>query len=401
MEDFTMNAVKDKHLATKLVETARGDKGGGYVNLPLYHASTHTYESVEEYQKALAVTHDYGREKYARMGTPPVIAFEKAMSELEGGFAARATSSGLSALTTALFAVTQKDGHILLPDSCYPSTVSFCENFLKPKLGVKISYYSANSATDAISKFRENTCAVFIEAPSSYAFEIGDLETIVSAAREAGILTIADNTWSGSVFFQPLKLGCDISVVSASKYICGHSDAMLGIVISNEQQFEKVRLAARMLGQNPAPDAVFLALRGLRTLELRLKQHQKGAIQVARWLQQSPAVAKVLCPALEDNPNHEMWNRYFTGCSGLFGIQFSENIEPQMIYNFIDDCKLFRLGSSWGGFESLIIPAFSNDFPSNHIANSNRLCRIHIGLEDPEDLISDLKNSFNFNFEKE
>ncbi|MEP1535027.1 MAG: PLP-dependent aspartate aminotransferase family protein [Paracoccaceae bacterium] len=379
---------------TQLIETARGDTtGSGYVNLPLQHASTYSFRSVEDYQRALKTTQIYGEEKYARIDLPSVVAFEKAMAELEGGFAARATSSGLSAISTALLAVAEPGCHILMPKNVYLSTISFCEKFLRAKLGVDVEYYDPMNAAQVIGLFREETQILYLEAPGSYTFEVPDLETLIKAADEEGICTIADNTWSGSIFLKPMALGCDIVVSSASKYICGHSDAILGVIVANEAHFEAIRRTARLLGQNPSPDAVFLALRGLRTLPMRMAWHQTGAEAVCHWLSSQDAIARVFHVADPDHPGHQTWRTHFSGYSGLFGIEFASHIPIAQVHKFIDQLKLFRLGSSWGGFESLIIPTFPEDFPADHPASSGRLCRIHVGLEDPEDLIGDLEHS--------
>lgn len=384
----------ERNQRTKLIGAARGDAAGsGYVNLPVYHASTYSYHSVEEYRAALRDTHVYGEEKYARIDQPSIVAFERAMAELEGGFAARATSSGLSAITTALLAVVEPGCHILVPTNVYPSTVTFCEGYLRAKLGVEVEYYDATKTEETIALFRSETCVLYLEAPGSYSFEVPDLGPLIEAAKSQGICTIADNTWSGSVFLKPMALGCDIVVTSASKYICGHSDAILGVVIANEARFEAVRRTARLFGQNPSPDAVFLALRGLRTLEMRMTWHQAGAEAVSHWFSSQDAVAQVMHVAMPTHPGNKQWRTYFTGFSGLFGVEFKKSMPISEIHAFIDRLDLFRLGSSWGGFESLIIPTFSKDFPPNHVASSGRLCRIHIGLEDPEDLIADLHSS--------
>lgn len=382
---------------TQLIETARGDSGAqsGYVNLPLHHASTYSYHTVEEYRRALKTTHVYGEEKYGRIDLPSVVAFERAMAELEGGFAARATSSGLSAITTALIAVVEPGCHILVPKNVYPSTISFCENYLRGKLGVDVEYYDPTDTDQIISLFREETKVLYLEAPGSYTFEVPDLGILINAAAARGICSIADNTWSGSIFLKPMLLGCDIVVCSASKYICGHSDAILGVIISNETHFDAIRRTARLLGQNPSPDAVFLALRGLRTLPMRMAWHQAGAETVCHWMQNQDAVARVFHVADPNHPGHKVWRKYFSGYSGLFGVEFAANMPLEQVHAFIDQLKLFRLGSSWGGFESLIIPAFAEDFPNDHPASSGRVCRIHVGLEDPADLIADLKHSLS------
>lgn len=379
---------------TQLIEAARGDtSSSGYVNLPLHHASTYSFHSVEDYRRALKTTQVYGEEKYARIDLPSVVAFEKAMAELEGGFAARATSSGLSAISTALLSVAEPGCHILVPKNVYPSTISFCEKFLRAKLGVDVEYYDPMNTDQVIGQFREETQVLYLEAPGSYTFEVPELDALINAAAKEGICTIADNTWSGSIFLKPMALGCDIVVSSASKYICGHSDAILGVIVANEVHFEAIRRTARLLGQNPSPDAVFLALRGLRTLPMRMAWHQAGAETICHWLSGQDAIARVLHVADPDHPGHQTWRAHFSGFSGLFGVEFASHIPLTQIYNFIDRLKFFRLGSSWGGFESLIIPTFPEDFRADHLASFGRLCRIHVGLEDPEDLIGDLERS--------
>ncbi len=387
------------HLDTRLASFGRGDASGeGYVNLPVHHASSYIYSSVVDFKQAQLETHNYGAEKYARMGTEAVLALEKAIAELEHGYAARATSSGLSAITTALLAFAQPGKSILIPKGVYPATQVFCENFLSQELGIGVTFYDPRQTDQLVPLLEAGTSVLYLESPTSNTFEVQDIPALTEIARSRGVTTIADNTWSASILSQPIRLGVDVSVSSLSKYVCGHADALLGMIVANEPCFERIRIMARLLGQNPSPDAVFLALRGLRTLSIRLERHKENALALAGWLVDKPSISEVYCPGLPNSLDNALWKRDFSGHSGLFSVRFKDEIPTTRVDQFIDDLRLFRLGSSWGGFESLIIPVDHDSFASGHSARDGVFCRIHAGTEHSQDLIDDLDRCFSKHF---
>ncbi|PPR76792.1 MAG: hypothetical protein CFH01_01833, partial [Alphaproteobacteria bacterium MarineAlpha2_Bin1] len=331
--------------------------------------------------------------KYGRVGTTTTFAFEEAIKNLEEGSKTIIFPSGLSAISTAILSVVKKNSHILVSDSVYYPTRRFCDHFLK-KMGIQVQYFDPIIGSEIKNLLKENTVAIFLESPGSLTFEIQDIPLISSVARENKVKVILDNTWATPLYFKPLKYGVDLSVHSATKYISGHSDAMLGVVTSNEQTSQKLEKTSFDLGIHTGPDDIYLGLRGLRTLEVRMKQHQRSGLLVAKWLENQPEVNRVLHPALPNNPGHKVWRRDFSGASGLFGFiiksEKSFNIE-----RMVNSLNLFSLGASWGGFESLCIPTWPYQYrtiKSNR--NDGHFFRLSIGLEDPEDLIEDLKKGF-------
>jgi len=241
---------------------------------------------------------------------------------------------------------------------------------------------------------RPETQLVYLESPGSLTFEVQDVPAIVAAAKARGVRTVIDNTWAAPLFFKPLALGVDVEVISATKYIVGHSDVMMGIAVCTEECFMPVRTAASQLGNHAAPDDCYLALRGLRTAGVRLRQHEAQGIALARWLAGRPEVARVLHPALADDPGHELWRRDFTGASGLFAVVLRQGTPKKAIDAMLDGMELFGMGASWGGFESLILPSHPERMRSATPWTEGPVVRLHAGLEDLEDLIDDLEKGF-------
>jgi len=371
------------------------DGNHGVVNPPVYHCSTVIFKTVEELLETRRdrASGAYVGFTYGREGTPTTRSFEDAITRLEGGYRAVVTSCGLGAIAASLTAFLKAGDHLLIVDSLYGPARAFCEDFLK-KFGVEVTYYPPSIGAEIEALLQPNTRVVYIESPGSLTFEMTDVPAITSLCRARGIITIADNTWASPVCFQPLKHGVDVSINAATKYISGHSDLMLGIAVCTEAAFVPVKKTASGSGYCGGPDDIYMALRGLRTLPIRMKRHQETATRIALWLQKRPEVARVLYPALPDDPGHTIWKRDFDGASGLFGVVLNGCTDRQFAA-MLDHMSLFRLGYSWGGYESLVVPTYPSDLRSAQtwVAPGPSL-RFHAGLEDPEDLITDLERGF-------
>jgi cystathionine beta-lyase len=361
----------------------------GVVNPPVYHASTILYPTVEALEHADKTPFEGTR--YGRRGTPTTFALEKAVADLEGGYRSIAVPSGLSAITTALMAFLKAGDHLLMVDTTYQPTRRFCDTVLAG-FGVETTYY--DPMADVGPLIRPDTRVVFLESPGSLTFEVQDVPAAAASARAAGAVSMIDNTWSAGLLFRPLEHGVDISIQAATKYIVGHSDVMLGVIVTSEDAFLRTARAASMLGTSAAPDDCYLALRGLRTLSVRLARHQETALRVAQWLQGRPEVARVLHPALPDCPGHAVWKRDFTGSNGLLSIVLQE-APKRAVTAMLDGMKLFGMGYSWGGYESLIIPFDPGRARSaTGWSGSGPCLRLHCGLEDAGDLVEDLEAGF-------
>ena len=382
-----------RRLATRLAHIGRNpSEHHGAVSVPVYHTSTIVFPTVEKLEHGEA--NPYDSYQYGRTLTPTSHAFEQAMADLEGGVRAVSFSSGLGAVATALIASLTAGGHLLMVDSTYGPTRRLCETVLKA-LGVETTYYDPLIGADIAALVRDNTQVIFLESPGSQTFEVQDVPAIVAVARDRGITTIMDNTWATPLFFRPLEHGVDISVQAATKYIGGHADAMLGVVaVADQQRFRRVKRAASTLGHHAGPDDVFLGLRGLRTLALRLARHEQSALTVAEWLANRPEVDRVLYPALPGDPGYEIWKRDFDGASGLLGVVL-KSCADTALRTMLNGYDLFAMGWSWGGFESLVIPTRPEKMRTATRWQAAGPClRFHIGLEDPADLIDDLTAGF-------
>jgi cystathionine beta-lyase len=358
----------------------------GLVNPPVYHASTllhPTLDALEVHKPA----YTYGRRK-----TPTIEALEKAICELEGGAETVICPSGLQACTLALLTVASAGDHVLVTDSVYGPTRTFCDRTLA-RFGVATTYYEPTIGAGIEALFKPNTRAIFCESPGSLTFEVQDVPAIAAAACAANIAVIVDNTWATPFFFDALGKGADLSVIAATKYIVGHSDAMLGTVTANEKFAKQLRETHGNLGLTTGPDDIYLGQRGLRTLAVRLKQHQATALRVAEWLQGRSEVARVLYPALATDPGNAMWKRDFTGATGLLGFELKPTSKPALAA-MLDGMSLFKMGWSWGGYESLIVPAHPHR-TAKKFETAGPLLRIHAGLEHADDLIADLDAAFD------
>ena len=375
---------------TKLVTSGRDTKAQkGFVNPPVVHGSTVLYPTAEDLHA------HRGEFQYGRRGTPTTKALQEALIALEGPECAGVglAPSGLAAISTTLLAVLKAGDHLLVCDNAYRPTRNFCNGFLA-RYGVETTYFDPLIGAGIAELFKPNTSAVVVEAPGSQSFEMPDIRAIAAVAHAHGALVIDDNTWATPLFHRSLEQGVDISMQAATKYIGGHSDIMFGTISANARAWPLIAEAIQLLGVCAGPDDVFLALRGLRTLAVRLAQHQRSALDMARWLATRPEVVKVLHPALEGDPGHAIWKRDFTGASGLFSIVLRP--APQKAVDaLLDTVKLFGMGYSWGGFESLVIPFDCAPYrTATKWAPGGPALRLHIGLENVDDLKADLECGF-------
>jgi len=375
---------------TRLVTAGRDtDAQHGFVNPPVFHASTVLYPTAAD-----QVAHR-ARYQYGRRGTPTSEALENALGVLEGDHCAGVAllPSGLAAIATALMTVAGAGDHVLVTDSVYRPTRSFCDGVLR-RMGVETTYYDPLIGADIAALFRPNTRAVFVEAPGSQSFEMQDVPAIAKVAHEKGAVVLMDNTWATPLYFRALDKGVDLSIQAGTKYIGGHSDLMFGYVAANAALLAKLKDTVTALGLCVGPDDMYLALRGLRTLAVRLRRHFESGLAVARWLARRPEVARVLHPALESDPGHAIWKRDFTGACGLFSVVLRP-ASQSAVFAFMDALTLFGLGYSWGGYESLVISFDCTDYrTATRWAPGGPTLRFHVGLEDPDDLIADLDNAF-------
>jgi cystathionine beta-lyase len=359
----------------------------GFVNPPVYRGSTVLFKSLEAI-KSRKQPYTYGRR-----ATPTTRALEEAITHLEGGAATILTSSGLGAVSTAILAFAAAGDHILITDSVYQPARAFADRLLK-RLGVETTYYDPTIGANVARLFRPNTRLVVVESPGSQTFEVQDIPAIAAVARERNIWVIADNTWATPLFCKPLALGADVSIEAATKYIVGHADAMLGAVTANARAAKYVDNAKEALGTCPGSEETYLGLRGLRTLDVRLERHQRSGLAVAEWLAGRAEVDRVLHPALPGHPGHDIWKRDFTGATGLFTIVLKP-VPEKSLAAFLDGLKLFGMGYSWGGFESLVIPFDPTSYrTATKWTGPGPALRFHVGLEAVEDLIADLDAGF-------
>ncbi len=374
---------------TKLVNGGRRPEWtGGIVNPPVWRASTILFDSVEQMRGAYPP--EDGRLHYGRNGTPTQWALAEALTELEPGAAGtRLYPSGVAAITTALLTVLKAGDELLMVDSVYAPTRAFCDTVLK-RMGIATRYYDPLVGTGIAELIGPATRAIFMESPGSLTFEVQDVPGICAVARERGIVTLLDNTWATPLLFQAIAAGVDLSILACTKYVVGHSDVMLGSVTATEPYWRPLCETSRMLGQHASPDDAWLGSRGLRTLGVRLRQHEASALRIARWLAEQPQVARVLHPALPGCPGHEFWRRDFRGASGLFAFVLNEGGEAERA-RLIDGLKHFGIGYSWGGFESLALPIDPARVRTvRPPVQEGPMVRLQIGLEDPDDLIADL-----------
>lgn len=381
---------QDTRQDTRLVHTGRHpDRFAGVVNPPVFRASTVTFPSVAAMRERQAQKFD--TTYYGRYGTPTTQALEEAVAEIEGGSWCVSTASGMGAVAGALLPFLAQGDHLLMVDSVYWPTRHFCDGALA-RFGITTTYYDPLIGAGIADLIRPETRIIYCESPGSTTFEVQDIPAITAAARRAGVLTVIDNSWASPLYFKPFEHGIDISVQAGTKYIVGHSDAMLGTVtVRDRALFEAIKEALVSFGYATGSEEAWLGLRGLRTLSVRLARHQANALTVAHWLADQPEVARVLYPALAEDPGHALWQRDFLGASGLFGVLLHPAADER-VTALLDGLHLFAMGYSWGGYESLIIPTHHGiTRTARPWTHTGPALRLHIGLEDPQDLIADLR----------
>ena len=377
---------------TRLIALGRAPvRAQGPVNLPVHRASTILSEHLDGYVHRFDGDNRYDNVTYGATGTQNSRALAEAVAAIEGGHRTVVTGTGLSAVTMAVSAVVRAGDHVLVPDSVYGPTRRFCAEILS-RYGVETSFYDPAIGAGIAQAMRTNTRLVYTEAPGSLTFEMQDVPAIAKAARERGALVAMDNTWATPMFFRPLEHGVDISIQAGTKYLAGHSDLVIGMITTaTDGLFRTIADQAFAFGDTASPDDCFLALRGMRSLSVRLKRQSESAMRIARWLDARPEVKRVLYPALESDPGHALWKRDFEGASSLFGLAMHTTDEAA-IARMVNGLELFRIGSSWGGYESLVA---YNRMPIPRAVipwtETPSLLRIHIGLEDPDDLVADLE----------
>jgi cystathionine beta-lyase len=373
---------------TRLVHLGRTPrKYLGAVNTPVFRATTMLFPTVADLDAA--ARGEYEGIGYGLHGLPTVTDLQASVAALEGGHAALAVPSGLTATTLPLLALAGPGDHVLVTDSVYGPTRRFCELHLK-RLGVEVSYYDPLTGTGIADAFRSNTKLVFVESPGSLTFDVQDVPAIAAVAHARDALVVMDNSWATPLYFRSFDHGVDVSVHAATKYIGGHSDVLSGLVIANRSTFPALHRLWTDMGVTASADDCFLALRGLRTLGVRLARHQASGIAVATWLRSRPEVKEVIHPALPDSRGHALWARDFTGATSLFGVVLHP-VAKSRIDAMLDGMRLFGMGWSWGGFESLMIPTYPERTRTATRWDAGGPClRLHIGLEDPDDLLQDL-----------
>jgi len=382
---------------TLLTTLGRGETGGHeFVNPALVRATTALHQGVADLQ-ARVQRRNQGDDSppvaYAIYGTSTHRAFCEAITGLEGGHRTWALPSGLAACTIAILAFVRHGDHVLVPDSVYWPTRRFCRDTLA-RYGVQTTFYAPCIGAQIEELFRDSTRVLFLESPGSLTFEVQDVPLLAGIARRRGAVSVIDNTWATPLYFQPLSLGVDVSVHAVTKYIAGHSDLIIGTVTANEASWPALRSVFHQFGMTTSPDDCWLALRGLRSMGARLARHRANAERLIAWLRRQPEVERVLYPALPDDPGHPIWLRDYTGACGLFGFVVQDGIPLAACHALVDGLRLFGRGYSWGGFESLLIPAHAErSLGAGRLPEG--LLRISAGMEDPGDLIDDLQAGFD------
>lgn len=373
--------------STRLTRLGRGQ--AGWANVPIVKGSTYLFDNLEHLRNTRTIREQERTLSYGARGNETVYALEDAISSLEGGYRAKLFPTGLAAISITLLAYLKAGDHLLLSDSTYEPAKTFCASQLA-NYGVTHSFFNAKQGNWA-SALQPNTRMIYVESPGSLLYDMQDLPAIAATCKQRNILLCADNTWGSCVNYLPLKLGADISVIAATKYLGGHSDVMMGAVTTTQSVFPALESASINFGQTVAAEDAFLVLRGLRTLDLRLQRHAQSALQIAQWLARQPALRTVFHPALPSDPNHALWTRDCLGSNGLVSLEFQPGIPVDAVEEAIDKLELFGIGSSWGGYESLALPIdIKRTRLDGNADKTGYLLRLHIGLEDADDLKADL-----------
>ncbi len=373
----------------RLVQSGRPEPTEGrHVNMPIELGSTMVFNTLAAFEAARDQRYKSGTLYYGRYGNAASFELETMIAEMESAAGVTLTSSGVAAITTTLMALAEPGKHLLVADNVYGNTRAFCDGVLR-RQQVEIEYFDPMAGADVSHLIRPNTCAIMFEAPGSGTFEVPDIPAIAASARQKNVAAVLDCTWATPVFCRPLTLGVDVLVYSASKYLCGHSDAMLGVIASADHRMhERIRKCVMAIGDKTGAQEIFLALRGLRTLNVRMLAIDAAARDVADWFAEQPQVKSMLHPAFESCPGHAYWKRDFSGAAGLFGVVFHPCSDEQ-IRAFVDGLDHFGIGVSWGGYESLVLPVKPRR-TARQWDEPGQLVRFNIGLEDPASLKADL-----------
>ena len=391
--------MQQHNLSTTFVHSGRKKRfSQGSVNPVLQRASSLVFDSIED--KKHATQHRAkGELFYGRRGTLTHFALQDLMCEMEGGAGCYLYPCGAAAVTNSILSFVKTGDHVLMSGAAYEPTQDFCNIVLK-KMQIDTTYYDPLIGADIATLIQPNTKVLFLEAPSSITMEIPDIPTIVKAARKVNpnIVIMIDNTWSAGVLFKALEHDIDISIQAGTKYLVGHSDIMIGTAVANVRTWDQLREHSYLMGQMVDADSAYTTARGIRTLGIRLKQHQESSIKVAKWLSEQPEVKTVYHPALPSCPGHEFFLRDFSGSSGLFSFELTKRLTLEQVSNFMDHFQLFTMAYSWGGFESLILcnqpEEIAHIRPNIKRNLTGSLIRVHIGFEDVDELIADLKAGF-------
>jgi len=388
MKKLTDEAKKRLRSRSRLVHLGRdAEASQGFVNVPPFRGSTVLFPDVATLKSRKQ------RYVYGTHGTPSTEALTEAWTAISGAAGTTLVPSGLAAIVVSLMTGLSAGDHLLMTDSAYQPARIFCDATLK-RMGVETTYYDPLIGSEISALMRANTKAVFVEAPGSQSLEVQDIPAIAASAHARGACVIADNTWATPLFFSPHAHGVDIAVEAGTKYLSGHSDLLLGLVSANAQWFPRLAKTVDQMAIQPGPEDVFLALRGLRTMELRLREAERQGLALAHWLKTRPEVLRVIHPALPDDPGHAIWKRDFSGSSGLFSVVLKPAPE-RAVAAMLDGLELFGMGYSWGGYESLVIPFDCTNYrTATHWAPGGPTLRFSVGLEDIEDLKEDLDRGF-------
>lgn len=389
----------DKHLDTALVNAGRSKKyTQGSVNSVIQRASSLVFDTVEA-KKHATRNRANGELFYGRRGTLTHFSLQEAMCELEGGAGCALFPCGAAAVANTILAFVEQGDHVLMTNTAYEPSQDFCTKILA-KLGVTTSWFDPLIGADIAQLIRPETRVVFLESPGSITMEVHDVPTIVAAVRQVApeAIIMIDNTWAAGILFKALDFGIDISIQAGTKYLIGHSDAMVGTAVANARCWPQLRENAYLMGQMLDADTAYMTSRGLRTLGVRLRQHHESSLRIAEWLAQHPQVARVNHPALPGSKGHEFWKRDFTGSSGLFSFVLNKRLNDAELAEYLDNFSLFSMAYSWGGFESLILAnqpeQIAHIRPDAEVDFSGTLIRLHIGLENVDDLQADLAAGF-------
>jgi cystathionine beta-lyase len=388
-DDSAPRRTQDWH--TRLSHAGRaGTHAAGFVNPAVHRGSTVLYPSIADRKSFMAKRLEQTL-LYGVLGTPTHYPLEDVIAEIEGGTRCQIVSSGLAAVTTPLLAFLKAGDHMLMTDNVYGPARGFATTFLA-RMGIETTFFDPMTGAEALAALmRPHTAVLYLESPGSHTFEVQDVPALAGVAHAHGAKVLMDNTW-GIHFFQPFAHGVDVSIQALTKYVVGHSDVLLGGIVTNaDADWERVRLTTLLLGQYASPDDCWLALRGVRTMAVRLDRQMASGLEVARWLAERPEVARVLHPALPSCPGHDIWRRDFTGACSLFGVALQPEFSEAATHAFVESLELFGIGASWGGYESLALPTTGFITRAAGAEPASQMVRLHVGLEEPADLIADLE----------